>query len=94
MADQVFSHLLAIEEHREVVIKSLLSLIEQYCSWIANQNTLESGITWSNEAWYRVCVCVCVCTTGNNYIDFTRFTKIYTWLPAITSKDFRPAIRW
>lgn len=44
MADRVFSHLLAIEEHREVVVKSLIALIEQYCSWIANQNTLETGM--------------------------------------------------
>lgn len=44
MADRVFSHLLAIEEHREVVVKSLIALIEQYCSWIANQNTLETDL--------------------------------------------------
>lgn len=43
MADQIFSHLLAIEQQKEAVIESLMSLIEQYYSWIINDNALETG---------------------------------------------------
>lgn len=43
MADQIFSHLLAIEQQKEAVIESLMSLIEQYYSWIINDKTLETG---------------------------------------------------
>ncbi|CAO3655497.1 unnamed protein product [Mucor hiemalis] len=44
MADQIFSHLLAIEQQKEAVIESLMSLIEQYYSWIINDKTLETDL--------------------------------------------------
>lgn len=45
MGDKVFSHLLSMEKNKQIVIDSLLELIDQYFIWIKDSEHLTTGKT-------------------------------------------------
>jgi hypothetical protein len=43
MGDQVFTHLLNMEQYKHIVIKSVITLFDQYFSWTQNGSPFTTG---------------------------------------------------